>query len=85
MLDALKTERDQLTERLTSMMAERERLSAALQSQSKESAAKAKEAEAKAGDLQKEMEALLERENKSQSKDRTSITATFLRVTVSVT
>ena len=39
----------------------------------------------RADDLQKEMEALFERENKSQSKDRTSITATFLRVTVSVT
>ena len=39
----------------------------------------------RAGDLQKEMEALFERENKSQSKDKTSITATFLRVTVSVT
>lgn len=47
--DALKIERDQLTERLTSMMAERERLSASLESSNKEAAAKA-------GDLQKEIE-----------------------------
>jgi chemotaxis protein MotB len=47
--DALKIERDQLTERLTSMMAERERLAASLESSNKEAAAKA-------GDLQKEIE-----------------------------
>lgn len=47
--DALKVERDQLTERLTSMMAERERLAASLESSNKEAAAKA-------GDLQKEIE-----------------------------
>lgn len=47
--DALKIERDQLTERLTSMMAERERLAASLESSSREAAAKA-------GDLQKEIE-----------------------------
>ena len=58
--DALKIERDQLTERLTSMLTERDRLSAALQSQSKEAEAKAaaqqKAAEAKAADLQNEIE-----------------------------
>ena len=47
--DALKIERDQLTERLTSMLAERERLAASLESSNKEAAAKA-------GDLQKEIE-----------------------------
>jgi chemotaxis protein MotB len=47
--DALKIERDQLTERLTSMMAERDKLSTALQGAAKES-------EAKAADLQKEIE-----------------------------
>ena len=47
--DALKVERDQLTERLTSMLAERDKLAAALQSAAKES-------EAKAADLQKEIE-----------------------------
>jgi hypothetical protein len=38
----------------------------------------------KAGDLQKELEALFESQNKSGAKDKTSIPATFLRVTVSV-
>ena len=47
--DGLKIERDQLTERLTSMLAERERLAASLESSNKEAAAKA-------GDLQKEIE-----------------------------
>jgi chemotaxis protein MotB len=47
--DALKIERDQLTERLTSMLAERQRLAASLESSNKEAAAKA-------GDLQKEIE-----------------------------
>ena len=47
--DALKIERDQLSERLTSMMAERDKLSTALQGAAKES-------EAKAADLQKEIE-----------------------------
>ena len=47
--DALKIERDQLTERLTSMIAERDKLSTALQGAAKES-------EAKAADLQKEIE-----------------------------
>ena len=47
--DALKIERDQLTERLTSMLAERDRLASSLDSSNKEAAAKA-------GDLQKEIE-----------------------------
>lgn len=47
--DALKIERDALTERLTSMLAERDRLASSLESSSKEAAAKA-------GDLQKEIE-----------------------------
>jgi chemotaxis protein MotB len=47
--DALKIERDQLSERLTSMIAERDKLSTALQGAAKES-------EAKAADLQKEIE-----------------------------
>ncbi|WP_425066584.1 peptidoglycan -binding protein [Reyranella sp.] len=47
--DALKIERDQLTERLTSMLAERDRLASSLESSNKEAAAKA-------GDLQKEIE-----------------------------
>jgi SAM-dependent methyltransferase len=38
----------------------------------------------KAGDLQKELEALFESQNKSGAKDKTSIPATFLRVTASV-
>jgi SAM-dependent methyltransferase len=38
----------------------------------------------KADDLQKELEALFESQNKSGAKDKTSIPATFLRVTVSV-
>ena len=38
----------------------------------------------KAGDLQKELDALFNSQNKSGSKDKTSIPATFLRVTVSV-
>jgi hypothetical protein len=36
----------------------------------------------RAGDLQKELEALFDRENKSPSKNAASIPATFLRVTV---
>lgn len=47
--DALKIERDALTERLTSMLAERDRLASSLESSNKEAAAKA-------GDLQKEIE-----------------------------
>jgi ubiquinone/menaquinone biosynthesis C-methylase UbiE len=38
----------------------------------------------RAGDLQKELEALFNRQNKSPSKNATSIPATFLRVTVAV-
>jgi ubiquinone/menaquinone biosynthesis C-methylase UbiE len=38
----------------------------------------------KAGDLQKDLEALFESQNKSGATDKTSIPATFLRVTVSV-
>jgi ubiquinone/menaquinone biosynthesis C-methylase UbiE len=38
----------------------------------------------RAGDLQKEMETLFNRENTSQSKNATSIPATFLRVTVAL-
>jgi SAM-dependent methyltransferase len=38
----------------------------------------------KSADLQQELEALFERENRSQAKDATSIPATFLRVTVAV-
>ncbi len=47
--DALKIERDALTERLTSMLAERDRLASSLESSNKEAAAKA-------GDLEKEIE-----------------------------
>jgi hypothetical protein len=36
----------------------------------------------RAGDLQKELEALFNSQNKSPSKDSTSISTTFLRVTV---
>jgi hypothetical protein len=36
----------------------------------------------KAADLQQELEALFERQNRSEVKDATSIPATFLRVTV---
>ena len=36
----------------------------------------------RAGDLQKELEALFNSQNKTPSKDATSISATFLRVTV---
>jgi hypothetical protein len=36
----------------------------------------------RAADLQRELEALFERENRSGSKDTTSIPATFLRVAV---
>ena len=38
----------------------------------------------KSADLQRELEALFERENKSEAKGATSIPATFLRVTVAV-
>jgi len=38
----------------------------------------------RAADLQKELEALFQRENRSSSSDTTSIPATFLQVTVSV-
>ena len=38
----------------------------------------------RSGELQKELEALFESQNKSGSKDLTSIPATFLRVTVTV-
>ena len=43
----------------------------------------AAEKNGRAGDLQKELEALFSSQNKSTSKDATSIPATFLRVTVS--
>ena len=38
----------------------------------------------RAGDLQKELEALFNRENNGRSKNATSIPATFLRVTVAI-
>ena len=38
----------------------------------------------RAGDLQKELEALFERQNRSPSKDATSIPATFLRVKIAL-
>jgi len=44
----------------------------------------AAEQNGKAADLQRELEALFEHHNKSQTKDTTSIPATFLRVTVNV-
>jgi ubiquinone/menaquinone biosynthesis C-methylase UbiE len=44
----------------------------------------AAEKNGRAGDLQKELEALFNRENKSPDKNATSIPATFLRVTVAV-
>jgi ubiquinone/menaquinone biosynthesis C-methylase UbiE len=44
----------------------------------------AAEKNSRAGDLQKELEALFSSQNKSPSKDKTSIPATFLRVTVAV-
>jgi hypothetical protein len=44
----------------------------------------AAEKNGKAGDLQKELEGLFNRQNKSPGKDTTSIPATFLRVTVAV-
>jgi hypothetical protein len=44
----------------------------------------AAEKSGRAGDLQKELELLFERQNRSPSKHATSIPATFLRVTVSV-
>jgi SAM-dependent methyltransferase len=44
----------------------------------------AAEKNGRAGDLQKELEALFSSQNKSPSKDATSIPATFLRVTVAV-
>jgi ubiquinone/menaquinone biosynthesis C-methylase UbiE len=43
----------------------------------------AAEQNGKAADLQRELAALFERENRSQSQDSTSIAATFLKVTVS--
>jgi hypothetical protein len=42
----------------------------------------AAEQNGKAADLQKELEALFERQNRSETKDATSIPATFLRVAV---
>jgi len=42
----------------------------------------AAEQSGKAANLQEELQALFERQNRSQSKDATSIPATFLRVTV---
>jgi len=44
----------------------------------------AAEKNSRAADLQKELEALFNRENTSQSKNATSIPATFLRVTVAI-
>ena len=44
----------------------------------------AAEKDGRAGDLQKELEALFNRQNKSPSKNATSIPATFLRVTVAL-
>lgn len=44
----------------------------------------AAEKNGRAGDLQKELEVLFDSQNKSPSKDATSIPATFLRVTVAV-
>jgi ubiquinone/menaquinone biosynthesis C-methylase UbiE len=44
----------------------------------------AAERNGRAGDLQRELEALFNRQNKSPSKNATSIPATFLRVTVAV-
>jgi ubiquinone/menaquinone biosynthesis C-methylase UbiE len=44
----------------------------------------AAEKNGKAGDLQKELEDLFTRQNKSASKDKTSIPATYLRVTVTM-
>src|SRR5258708_6475681 len=44
----------------------------------------AAEKNGKAGDLQKELEALFNSQNKSMNRDTTSIPATFLRVTVAV-
>ena len=48
------------------------------------SAFEAAEKNGRAGDLQKELEELFNRENKSPDKSATSIPATFLRVTVAV-
>src|SRR5690242_10938478 len=45
----------------------------------------AAENNSRAGDLQKDLEALFNRENTSQSKNATSIPASFLRVTVALT
>ena len=44
----------------------------------------AAEQSGKAADLQRELEALFERENRSETTGATSIPATFLRVTVGV-
>ncbi|MEX2128191.1 MAG: hypothetical protein WD871_08110 [Xanthobacteraceae bacterium] len=44
----------------------------------------AAEKNGRAGDLQKELEVLFNSQNKSPSKDATSIPATFLRVTVAL-
>ena len=44
----------------------------------------AAEENGRAKDLQKDLEALFESQNKSRSKDSTSIPASFLRVTVEV-
>ena len=48
------------------------------------SAFEAAEKNGRAGDLQKKLEELFNRENKSPDKNATSIPATFLRVTVAV-
>jgi hypothetical protein len=44
----------------------------------------AAEKNSRAGDLQKELEALFKRQNRSPSKNASSIPATFLRVTVAL-
>ena len=44
----------------------------------------AAEQNGKTADLQKELEALFERQNRSEAKDATLIPAIFLRVTVAV-
>lgn len=48
------------------------------------SAFEAAEKNGRAGDLQKELQVLFNSQNKSTSKDATSIPATFLRVTVAL-
>jgi hypothetical protein len=44
----------------------------------------AAEQNGKSAELQQELEALFERQNKSENKDTTSIPAAYLRVTVAV-